>query len=159
MRSSRLEVYYKKGDLGTMFSWKFCESFKNTFFYRTHLVAASVISKFMTRVFQYRVQLISISCKTGLFTFSGNWKKKIRFSSSEEQDQDVHYFPYMACYGLLIILHFLFCSKGHIWDFLARKIARSRDAWEFSKIFTGNIFQKAHKWFVVYWEAATWDIL
>ena len=130
----------KKETLAQMFSRKFCEIFKNTFFYRTHLLAASNISKFMTRVSQYRVQLISISCKTGLFTFSGNWKKKIRFSSSEEQDQDVHYFTYMACYVLLIILHFLFCSKGHIWYFLAREIARSRDAWEFSKIFTVTIF-------------------
>ena len=35
--------FIKKETLGQVFSWEFCEIFKNTCFYRTPLVAASVL--------------------------------------------------------------------------------------------------------------------
>ena len=41
-RNSRPEVFCKKEILAQVFSYEFCEIFKNTFFYRTYLVAASV---------------------------------------------------------------------------------------------------------------------
>ena len=39
-RNSRPEVFCKKEILAQVFSYEFCEIFKNTFFHRTYLVAA-----------------------------------------------------------------------------------------------------------------------
>ena len=48
--SSGLQLYFKKKTLAQVFSCEFCEVSKNTYSYRTPLVAASVMLKVNTEI-------------------------------------------------------------------------------------------------------------